>query len=240
MPAQGSRSPLGAWSRSSLRIFYQTPQQAKTPQRGPAFWSNSAAAKLPQKQKVFLARKKKYNLGLSPPKFFGITSWAQLLAVFLAVVALALFSLLMGFLNIYIQKADTLNAQTLLMRTREKRLNDAIKLLAGDQGQHCKPCGDYTWLQRAEGCYRWTDGLMPWRTCEDECQRQGGRLVKADTEGEMEFLLRESHKWVILVNHSYVLQRTWIGLFFNLSRGTWHWADGGFLHLRIRRMLALA
>ncbi|XP_039174615.1 uncharacterized protein LOC120296736 isoform X2 [Crotalus tigris] len=91
----------------------------------------------------------------------------------------------MGFLNIYIQKADTLNAQTLLMRTREKRLNDAIKLLAGDQGQHCKPCGDYTWLQRAEGCYRWTDGLMPWRTCEDECQRQGGRLVKADTEGEM-------------------------------------------------------
>ncbi|XP_039174614.1 C-type lectin domain family 1 member A-like isoform X1 [Crotalus tigris] len=139
----------------------------------------------------------------------------------------------MGFLNIYIQKADTLNAQTLLMRTREKRLNDAIKLLAGDQGQHCKPCGDYTWLQRAEGCYRWTDGLMPWRTCEDECQRQGGRLVKADTEGEMEFLLRESHKWVILVNHSYVLQRTWIGLFFNLSRGTWHWADGGFLHLRM-------
>ncbi|KAK9400313.1 killer cell lectin-like receptor subfamily F member 2 [Crotalus adamanteus] len=200
MPAQGSRSPLGAWSRSSLRIFYQTPQQAKTPQRGPAFWSNSTVAKLPQKQKVLLARKKKYNLGLSPPN---------------------------------IQKADTLNAQTLLMRTREKRLNDAIKLLAGDQGQHCKPCGDYTWLQWAEGCYRWTDGLMPWRTCEDECQRQGGRLVKADTEGEMEFLLRESHKWVMLVNHSYVPQRTWIGLFFNLSRGTWHWADGGFLHLRM-------
>ncbi|XP_060545276.1 killer cell lectin-like receptor subfamily F member 1 [Pantherophis guttatus] len=233
MGASGSRSPFGVWSHSSLQFFNQPPQKAKTRQRGPAFWSSSGKISLPQKQQVSMPRKKKYRLCPSPPKFLGITSWAQLLAIFLAAVALSLFFVLMSYLNTYIQKAETLNDQTLQMRTREKRLNDAIKLLAGDQGQHCILCRNHTWLQRAGTCYRRTDVLMPWGMCMEKCKSRGGSLLMADTEGEMEFLLRESRKWVTMVDHKHVPQKIWIGLSFNLSQKTWYWADGELMHIRI-------
>ncbi|XP_070610653.1 killer cell lectin-like receptor subfamily B member 1B allele B [Erythrolamprus reginae] len=170
---------------------------------------------------------------LSSQELRCITKWAPFLAVFLAAVALSLFSMLMICLNIYIKKADTLNDQTLQMRMQENRLNDAIKLLAGDQGQHCKICSNYTWLQRGENCYRLTDLLMPWGRCMGKCQKRGGGLLKAETQGEMEFLLQESRKWVRVIDHVHVPQKVWIGLLFNLSQTTWCWADGEILHMQI-------
>ncbi|XP_063164250.1 killer cell lectin-like receptor subfamily B member 1B allele B [Candoia aspera] len=168
-----------------------------------------------------------------PSVFFGISSWGQFLAFVLVVTTLFLFSLLMSFFGIYIQKADKLNAEIPQMKSWEKRLNDAIKWEARAHSVFCKLCWDYTWLQRGGACYHRTEVLMPWKTCIKRCKRFGAKLLKSTTEGEMEFLLRESRKWYSIADHRHPPEKTWIGLIFNLSEKTWRWADGEFLHIRI-------
>ncbi|XP_007441570.1 killer cell lectin-like receptor subfamily F member 2 [Python bivittatus] len=163
----------------------------------------------------------------------GISSWGQFLAIVLVVTALILFSVLMSLLGLYMWKSHKLYEKIPQMRMWEKRLNDAIKLEAGDLGVHCKLCWDYTWLQRGGACYQRTTLLMPWKNCIRKCKKYGARLLKSSTDAEMEFMLRESRKWYTVKDHNHVPEKTWIGLIFNLSRNTWRWADGEYLHIRI-------
>lgn len=197
--------------------------------KGPAFWSASTK----QRRQLPIPQIQSQDKVPTPPRFLGIESWWQMLVFLLVSAALVLFCILMCSVGIYLKKANDLNTVIPRLQVQEQRLKEAVKREAIGKTLICKACPD-EWLQYADTCYMSTKTLMSWKECINKCKELQGSLLIGKTEGEMEYLLLQIQNWFFLKRRRHRIPgRYWIGLMYNVSRKSWHWADGEYLHLRL-------
>ncbi|XP_044876795.1 C-type lectin domain family 1 member A-like [Mauremys mutica] len=111
------------------------------------------------------------------------------------------------------------------LHRQTQKLKDSVKKQAGGKGSRCDLCLD-TWVQRGDACYLFSNMSAKWPECVEHCKKQGSKLVKMDSQGELAFLKRETRK-LYRVEFRYRRHYSyWIGLTYKASLKKWVWLDG--------------
>ncbi|XP_061496288.1 killer cell lectin-like receptor subfamily B member 1B allele B [Rhineura floridana] len=234
-PLEPSRAGLKIQPTSSLKMKFlmQSPQEVKETRKGPAFWSTTS----PKLRRELPRLQSQPQWGIqakvpAPPKFLGLVTWWQISALLLVAAALALFTFLLTLLAAYVKGANDMDAMVLRLERWENRLKEAVRQEAAGRTLSCKSCKG-NWIQWADGCYLHTTIMMSWKECVMHCKLFKASLLTGNTEGEMEYLLLQTEAWFSINNKWLLPGRYWIGLIYNVTEGSWHWADGANLHLKL-------
>ncbi|XP_043355763.1 C-type lectin domain family 1 member B-like [Dermochelys coriacea] len=149
----------------------------------------------------------------------------QLLTLILGVCSLVFLIVLLGLIGKYLHVLEATRRKMAMLQGQTQKIKDSVKKQAGGKGSRCDSCLD-TWVQRGDTCYLFSNMSAKWPECVEHCKKQGAKLVKMDSQGEMAFLKRETRK-LFRVEFRYRRHYSyWIGLTYIASLKKWVWLDG--------------
>ncbi|KAH1185417.1 hypothetical protein KIL84_018166 [Mauremys mutica] len=155
---------------------------------------------------------------------FGPQHW-RLVTLILGVCSVVLLIVLLGLIGKYLHISETTRRKMATLHRQTQKLKDSVKKQAGGKGSRCDLCLD-TWVQRGDACYLFSNMSAKWPECVEHCKKQGSKLVKMDSQGELAFLKRETRK-LYRVEFRYRRHYSyWIGLTYKASLKKWVWLDG--------------
>ncbi|CAM5084072.1 unnamed protein product [Natator depressus] len=149
----------------------------------------------------------------------------RLMTLILGVCSLVLLIVLLGLIGKYLHVLEATRRKMAMLQGQSQKIKDSVKKQAEGKGSRCDSCLD-TWVQHGNTCYLFSNMSAKWPECVEHCKKQGAKLVKMDSQGELAFLKRETRK-LFRVEFRYRRHYSyWIGLTYKASLKKWVWLDG--------------
>nr|XP_048707116.1 uncharacterized protein LOC125637062 [Caretta caretta] len=117
----------------------------------------------------------------------------RLMTLILGVCSLVLLIVLLGLIGKYLHVLEATRRKMAMLQGQSQKIKDSVKKQAEGKGSRCDSCLD-TWVQHGNTCYLFSNMSAKWPECVEHCKKQGAKLVKMDSQGELD--LAKAGVWV--------------------------------------------